>query len=218
MDAHWGGADIVRAEFLKTFGYFSTEASFINAYFVPYFRKKDRPEVLAKYKLDTINHPERHPLREEELKKMRMVQDQEFTRQISGNYQFPLRHSREFGSIIVHALETGIPAQVYGNVRNNGLITNLQPGSCVEVPCLVDKQGIHPCYVGELPPQLAALDQANISAQELVVRGIVEKDKNKIYQASLLDPLTAAILTIDETRQMVDELFQAEKNYVKGFK
>jgi alpha-galactosidase len=218
MDAHWGGADIVRAEFLKTFGYFSTEASFINAYFVPYFRKKDRPEVLAKYKLDTINHPERHPLREEELKKMRMVQDQEFTRQISGNYQFPLRHSREFGSIIVHALETGIPAQVYGNVRNNGLITNLQPGSCVEVPCLVDKQGIHPCYVGELPPQLAALDQANISAQELVVRGIVEKDKNKIYQASLLDPLTAAILTIDETRQMVDELFQAEKKYVKGFK
>jgi alpha-galactosidase len=115
-------------------------------------------------------------------------------------------------------METGIPSRINGNVKNTGLITNLSEGACVEVPCLVDREGIHPCYVGKLPPQLAALNQANIGAQELAVRGIVEKDKNKIFLASLLDPLTATILTIDETRQMVDELFEAEKEYLKGYK
>jgi alpha-galactosidase len=82
----------------------------------------------------------------------------------------------------------------------------------------VDKQGIHPCFVGDLPPQLAALNRTNINVQELAVRGIVEKDKTKIFQAILLDPLTGAVLTIDEIRKMVDELFIAEKQYVKGYK
>jgi alpha-galactosidase len=82
----------------------------------------------------------------------------------------------------------------------------------------VDKEGIHPCYVGDLPPQLAALNRTNINVQELAVRGIVEKDKTKIFQSLLLDPLTSSLLTIDETRQMVDELFAAGKNYLKGYK
>jgi alpha-galactosidase len=103
-------------------------------------------------------------------------------------------------------------------VKNNGLITNLLEGSCVEVPCLVDREGIHPCYVGNLPPPLAALNQTNIGVQQLAVQGILEKDKNKIFQAIVLDPLTAAVLTIDETRRMVDELFEAEKTFVKGYK
>jgi alpha-galactosidase len=210
--------DIVRVELFKTFGYFPTEASFINAYFVPYFRKRNRPEVLEQYCLQGPDHPERPPRRDAEFDKIRQAQDEEFKRQISSNFKFPLKHSREFGSMIIHSLETGEPSVIYGNVKNNGLITNLQQGSCVEVPCLVDKEGIHPCHIGYMPPQVAALDQGNISAQELVVRGIVEKDKNKIYMASLLDPLTASILTIDETKQMVDELFAAEKKYVKGYK
>ena len=83
---------------------------------------------------------------------------------------------------------------------------------------MVDKEGIHPCYVGDLPPQLAALNRTNINVHELAVRGIVEKDKTKIFQSILLDPLTSAILTIDETQRMVDEMFQAEKEYLKGFK
>jgi alpha-galactosidase len=86
------------------------------------------------------------------------------------------------------------------------------------VPCLVDKEGIRPCYVGDLPPQLAALNRTNINVQELAVRGIVEKDKTKIFQAILLDPLTSTILTIDETRQMVDEMFKEDKKYLKDFK
>ena len=86
------------------------------------------------------------------------------------------------------------------------------------MPCLVDKEGVHPCYIGNLPPQLAALNQANVNVQELAVRGIVEKDKTKIFHSILLDPLTGAVLTIDEIRQMVDELFQGEKEYLKGYK
>ena len=99
-----------------------------------------------------------------------------------------------------------------------GLITNLPEGCCVEVPCLVDREGIHPCHVGELPPQLAALNQSNINVQEMAVRGIVEKDKNKILQAVLLDPLTSAVLTIDEIKEMVASMFKAEKEYMKGYK
>ena len=107
---------------------------------------------------------------------------------------------------------------IYGDVKNEGLITNLPHGCCVEVPCLVDREGIHPCYVGNLPPQIAALNLNNVSVQELAVRGIIEKDKNKIFQSILLDPLTAAVLTIDEIREMVDDMFRGEKPYLKGYK
>ena len=82
----------------------------------------------------------------------------------------------------------------------------------------MDKEGIHPCYIGELPPQVAALNRNNISVQELTVRGIVEKDKTKIYQAILLDPLTSAVLTIDEIRAMLDELFAVNQEYLIGWK
>jgi alpha-galactosidase len=115
-------------------------------------------------------------------------------------------------------MEIGKPTRVFANVKNTGLITNLPEGCCVEVPCLVDKEGVHPCYIGDLPAQCAALDRTNVGVQELAVRGIVEKDKTKIIQAILLDPLTSAILTIDETREMVDELFRVDKKFLKGYK
>ena len=149
---------------------------------------------------------------------MTQEHNEELKRQMNGDYQFPFVRSDEYGSTIIKAIETGAPVEVYGNVKNTGLITNLPEGCCVEVPCLVDKEGIHPCHVGNLPPQLAALNRANVSVQELTVRGIVEKDKNKIFQAFLLYPLTGAVLTIDEIRQMVDDLFEANKEYTKGFK
>ena len=98
------------------------------------------------------------------------------------------------------------------------LITNLLRGCCVEVPCFVDKSGIHPCYVGDLPPQCAALNRTNINVQELGVKAAVEKDKTLAFQAILVDPLTSAVLTIDETRRMVNEMFEAEKEFLQGFK
>jgi len=207
-EAHWAGPDVVRAEIFKAFGYFVTESSVHMSEYVPYFRK--RPELYEKYKIKYL-------FTEDWMQKIR-DDDAEFRRLLSSDEELSLNHSGEYGSIIINAMETGIPARINGNVKNKGLITNLLEGSCVEVPCLVDKRGISPCYIGDLPPQCAALNRTNINVQELAVQGIVEKDKTKIFHSILLDPLTSARLTIDETRQMVDELFQVDAKYMDGFK
>ncbi len=211
--SHYGGPDIVRAEMFKTFGYYVTESSGHVASYTPYFRKK--PETMKQHGLNTGAQYQNNA-------KLWMSQDEDkdskLAEQLSTNYRFPLDHSTEFGSIIIHAIETGEPAVIYGDVKNTGLINNLPQGCCVEVPCLVDKEGIHPCPVGNLPPQLAALNLSNVAVQELAVRGIMEKNKTKIFQAILLDPLTGAMLTIDGTRQMVDELFRNNKQFTKGYK
>jgi alpha-galactosidase len=204
-DAHWAGPDVVRAEVMKAFGYFVTESSMHMSIYVPYFQK--RPELMEKY---LLNRKVVRPKYEEV--------DNELREQIAGDFKFPTAHSGEYGSTIIRSLETGIPLRINANVMNKGLITNLPDGCCVEVPCLVDKQGINPCYVGDLPAQLAALNRSNISVQELAVRGIMEKDKTKIFQSILLDPLTGAVCTIDETKQLVDEMFKAEKKYTRGYK
>jgi len=207
-NAHWAGPDMVRAEIFKTFGYFHTESSVHMSEYTPYFRK--RPELFKMYQLKYLFDDNWIQKRREE--------DEEFKQLINSDQKFTINHSGEYGSIIINSIETGKPSRINGNVKNKNLITNLPYGCCVEVPCLVDKEGIHPCYVGDLPPQLAALNRTNINVQELAVRGIVEKDKTKIFQSILLDPLTGALLTIDETRQMVDEIFQAEKEYLKDYK
>jgi alpha-galactosidase len=209
-NAQWDGPDIVRAEVFKAFGYYVTESSTIMAEFVPYFRKRNRPELNEIFKLHGVNSKATIQSQSE--------RDKELAQQISDGFKFPTKRSGEYAIRIVHAIETGEPLRINSNVMNKGLITNLPQGCCVEVPCLVDKEGIHPCYVGDLPPQLAALNRTNINCQELAVRGIVEKDKTKIFQSLLLDPLTGSLLTIDETRQMVDEMFAAGKNYLKGYK
>jgi alpha-galactosidase len=120
---------------------------------------------------------------------------------------------------VINAIETNKQIRIFGNVKNTGLIPNLLEGCVVEVPCMVDKGGIHPAYVGNLPPQLAALNRLNINVQELAVKGIVEKDKNKVLQSIVLDPLTFSMLSIDEIKEMVNELFKIEiKKFVKGYK
>ena len=205
---NWQIPDIVRAEIFKNFGYYVTESSMHMGIYVPYFKK--RLELIKKFKLAEPGS--------EQLDAPRREQDEELRQQLQTDYKFPLVHSGEYGSIIINSIETGKPSRVNGNVKNNHLITNLPEGCCVEVPCLVDKEGIHPCYVGDLPPQFAALNRTNINVHELAVRGIVEKDKTKLFHAILLDPLTSAILTLDEIREMVDELFKANKKYLKGYK
>jgi alpha-galactosidase len=208
-DAHWDGPDIVRAEVFKTFGYYVTECSTIMAEYVPYFRKRNRPDLFDKYKLRKVES--------KAAAKDQVNKDEKLKQQIKSNFQFPMIHSGEYVSIIIRAIETGIPARINGNVKNTGLITNLPEGCCVEVPCLVDKEGIKPCFVGDLPAQLAALNRTNISVQELAVRGIAEKDRTKMFHAMLLDPLSASMLTIDEIRQMTDEMFIAGAQYLQGY-
>jgi alpha-galactosidase len=104
-----------------------------------------------------------------------------------------------------------------GNVPNTGLIPNLPPGCNVEVPILVDNAGLHPCYVGDLPPQLAAINRTNVNVQELAVRGFLDRDRDAVHQACALDPLAAATTSLDDIRSMVDELFEANARWLDGF-
>jgi alpha-galactosidase len=209
-EAHWAGPDLVRVEIFRAFGYFVTESSQHMSEYVPYFRK--RPELLERfrlaYRLDMIEGMlERRAMAEEEMKRM-----------IDGDEPIPIRRSTEYCSQMIHSMEMGAPRRVNVNVRNDGLITNLPRGCCVEVPCLVDRNGVHPCFVGDLPPQCAALNRTNINVQELGVRAAVERDRELAFQAVLLDPLTSAMLSIDETRSMVDEMFEAEARYLRDYR
>jgi alpha-galactosidase len=209
-DAHVFGADIVRAEVFKAFGYYCTETSPHLSEYLPYFRK--RPELIEKYKLQM---PDRTA---SEREQMRRKNEDDLRRQATSQDELPVTRKNDYGVSIINAIETGITARVTGNVKNTGLITNLLEGCCIEVPCLADKEGLHPCHVGNLPPQLAALNRTNINVQELAVRGIADRDKTKIFQSILLDPLASAVLTIDETRNMVDEMFKSNAKFTKGWK
>ena len=111
-----------------------------------------------------------------------------------------------------------MPSRINGNVPNTGLITNLPDGACVEVPILVDNMGLHPCYVGDLPPQLAAINRARSSQDELAVKGALEGDCKAVEQAVALDPMTAAACTLDQIHDMVEELFKADAPYLPQFK
>jgi alpha-galactosidase len=151
------------------------------------------------------------------MKESRKRQDEETIQLLNSEDIVPLRKSHEYCISIIHSLETGKQIQINGNVKNNGLIKNLPENCCVEVPCLIDKNGIHPCQIGSLPPQCAALNRTNINVHELGVLAAVEKDRNLIKQAILMDPLSSAVLTIDEISSMVDEMLRAESGFLKDF-
>ena len=128
-----------------------------------------------------------------------------------------IERSQEYGSRIIHSLETGQPSVVYGNVENNGLITNLPQGCCVEVPCLVDRNGIQPTAVGDLPPHLAALMQTNINVQGLTVEAALSGKREHIYHAAMLDPHTAAELDLEQIWSLVDDLLKAHRDWLPAY-
>jgi alpha-galactosidase len=208
-----GHVDLVEVEMMREFGYFTSGGQHLTMS-LPYFRRK--PELLAGYRINSLT--EMYGYVEREIQE----RDEELTKLLASSNKLPL--SREptdtgIAAGIIDSFQTGKPARIFGNVKNSGLISNLLEGSVVEVPCLVDRGGIHPQYIGVLPPQCAALNRISINVQELAVRGIVEKDKNKILQAILLDPLTFSLASIDEIKQMVDELFAVEmRKYIQGYK
>ena len=125
-----------------------------------------------------------------------------------------VKRSQEYGSLIIHSIETGTPRVVYGNVANEGLIDNLPQGRRVELPVLVDKNGLQPTKIGSLPPQLAALMQTNINVQSLTVEAALTGKKEHVYHAAMFDPHTSAELTLDEIYSMVDELLIAHGDYI----
>ena len=214
----------VRFELMRRFGYFVTESSGHASEYLPYFRK--RPDLLASlveafesagsdysawFGYGHTGGDVAARRREEP------DYEQEVARQIAGTEPIELRRSDEYGALIIHAEQTGTLLRINGNVPNEDLITNLPAGACVEVPCLVDRGGVHPCAVGALPPQLAALNRSNIAVQELVVKGHLERDRDAIYQAMALDPLTAAVCSLDEIWKLTDDMFAANQRWLTQF-
>lgn len=201
-------ADSVRFEILKHFGYFVTESPNHMSEYVPYFRKN--PEMIRRFIKRRWDYLEI-------CKQKKGYLEPEIERQIKGDIKIKIRTSVEYGSRIIHSMVIGKSIRVNGNVNNSGLITNLPKNCCVEVPCLVDKNGINPCFVGELPPQLAALNRTNINVQSLIVEAALNGNRKAATQAVMLDPLTSALLTLDEIKTMVDEMFEAEKQWLLNF-
>jgi alpha-galactosidase len=197
--------DKVRFEMMKYLGYFITESSHHLGEYVPYFRTTEE-------RRKTYCEPRWFYL--EICKEAWKPHFEHIKKQISGEEPLELSRSHEYGVDIIYSMETGKPLRINGNVENKWLITNLPHGCCVEVPCLVDKGGIHPCHVGDLPSQCAALNRTNINVQELAVKAALEKDRNAALQAVMFDPLTSAMLTPKEIERMVDEMFKAEAKWI----
>lgn len=193
--------DMVRMDYLNNFGYYVTESSEHNAEYNPFYIKAKYPELIERYNIPLDEYPRRC---------IKQIENWEARRDklLSGE---TLEHKRsvEYASYIMEAMVTSKPYQIGGNVLNNGLITNLPSNACVEVPCLVDGNGIAPTYVGELPPVLAAMNMTNINVQLLTIEAAVTQKKEAIYHAAMLDPHTAAELSIDDIKKMCDELYDA---------
>jgi alpha-galactosidase len=222
----------VRYEMCKRTGYFVTESSEHFSEYTPWFIKRDRPDNIEKFNVpldeyirrcevqlagweitkETIENPSVPVDRAVLEKKLRAVGasdgDIHWIAEMATNFDH-IEQSHEYGSYIIHSLETGIPRVIYGNVANNGIIDNLPQGCTVEVPCLVDKSGIQPTKVGSLPPQLAALMQTNINVQSLAVEAALTGKREHIYHAAMLDPHTAAELDLEQIWNMVDDLIEA---------
>ena len=202
--------DMVRFELMDKFGFYVTESSEHNAEYHPYFIKQNEPELIDKFNIPLDEYPRRCIAQIEGWNKMRD--------EVVNNAQLTHTRSHEYGSRIIEAIETNIPFKFGGNVLNKGrLISNLPENAVVEVPCVADRSGINPCYVGDLPEQLAALNRTNINTQLLTIEAAVTKKREHIYQAAMLDPHTAAELSIDKIVAMCDELIEAHGDWIPNF-
>lgn len=197
----------VRYEMLMRLGYFVTESSEHFAEYCPHFIRRDRPELLERFNVPVDEYITRCVNQIRDWDKMRAeYEDPEL--------KLTPERSHEYGVQIIHSMETGEPRVIYGNVLNRGLITNLPDGCCVEVPCLADKNGVQPTYIGNLPPQLAGIMRTNINVQELTVEAALTKKREHVYHAAMLDPHTSAELTLDEIWELVDALLEAHRGWV----
>lgn len=206
-EKHW---DMVRYELMFKFGYYVTESSKHNAEYHPYFIKNNYPELLDKLNIPLDDYPRMCREQIEQWKTMR----EEMTK----NTNLQHERSHEYASYIFEAMETDQPYKIAGNVPNTGLITNLPKEACVEVPCLVDSSGITPCYIGDLPPQLAALNRTNINMQLMTMEAAITRKKEHIYHAAFLDPHTSSELSLDDIVSMCDDLIEAHGKWLPEYK
>ena len=226
----------VRYEMFSRLGYFVTESSEHFAEYVPWFIHRDRPDLIERFNIPLDEYPRRCELQIAAWDFMRR-KFEDPDADLAEEYAVTLRErglpeklvgravralenqnqvtpSDEYGARIIHSVETGTPRVVYGNVANRGLIDNLPAGCCVEVPCLVDANGLQPTAVGALPPHLAALMRTNVNVQELTVEAVLEGRREHLYHAAMLDPHTAAELDPDQIWSLVDELLEAHGEWI----
>ncbi len=193
--------DMVRYEYIKHLGYYCTESSEHNAEYNPFFIKKGYPELIDRFNIPLDEYPRRC---------IRQIDEWEDEwKNIHNQGSIAHERSLEYASHIMEAVATNTVYKINGNVLNTGLIDNLDRDACVEVPCLVDGSGVVPCKVGRLPAHLAAMNMTNVNVQLLTVEAAVSKKKEDVYHAAMLDPHTAAELSIDDIVAMCDEMIEA---------
>ena len=202
--------DMVRYEIMKRFGYYVTESSEHNAEYMPYFIKGRYPELIERFNIPLDEYPRRC---------VRQIEQwEERGHELTNNPTLTHTRSHEYASYIMEAMETNRPIKIGGNVLNRGLITNLPSAAVVEVPCLVDKSGIAPTVIGDLPEQLAALNRTNINTQLLTIEAARTLKKDYIYQAAMLDPHTSAELSIDDIVSLCDDLIEAHGDWMPVYR
>lgn len=201
--------NLVRYEMLKRTGYFVTESSEHFSEYGPWFIKHDRPDLIEKFNIPLDEYITRCENQLEKWSKMRA--------EYEGNQPITHKRSQEYASRIILGHQTGNPEVIYGNVPNHGLIENLPEGCCVEVPILVDKNGLQPTAIGTLPIHLAALMQTNINVQALTVEAVITRKREHIYHAAMLDPHTSAELDLDQIWHLVDDLIEAHGDWLPEY-
>ncbi len=193
-----------RLDMLNRTGYVVTESSNHFAEYVPFYLRTE--ELIERYDLKIDQYRNNISGKEKRYDGM--------YRQAKKGKLPEFNRSFEYGSQIIHSMVTDEPCRIYGNVMNNGLVTNLPEFSCVEVACLVDRNGIHPCHFGELPTAVAAMCRMEIHVHQLAVEAILNKSRRSVYHALMMDPLTHSKLTIDEIEEVVDTLVEKQRTYL----
>lgn len=206
-----GEKDRVRLEMLRRFGYYGGESNEHLAEYVPYFIRPGREDIIEGFHIPIdeyirrcINQNERW----DEMARGFLDRNEKLGE---------IRQSHEYGSRIIHSIETGIPCVIYGNILNKNHITNLPNRACVEVPCLIDRNGVQGVVIGDLPEQCAALVRTNLNVHMLTQKASVTRKREDVYRAAYVDPLTATNLSMDQIQAMCDELIEAHGDYLPKF-
>jgi len=203
--------DMVRFEMMKHFGYYTTESSEHYSEYTPYWIRRDSPELIEKFNIPLDEYPRRCVEQIDDWNKRK--------ESILKGEALEHEKTKEYGADIMNAVLTDTPICIHGNLINKaGYISNLTTHAIVEVPCMIDGNGVSGVHVGDLPPQCAALNQTNINVHLMTIEAALTRSKKAVYQAAILDPHTSQDLPVDKIIAMCDELFEAHKEWLPEYK
>jgi len=211
MNAGEKHKDMVRYDYIEKLGYYCTESSEHNAEYNPFYIKSKYPELIDRFNIPLDEYPRRCVAQ--------IARWEEKFKSLAAESTLPHTRSSEYASRIMEAMITGVPYKIGGNVMNYGnLIENLPREACVEVPCMVDSAGVHGTYIGHLPVQLAAMNMTHVNVHLITIEAAVTQKREHIYHAAMMDPHTAAELSLDDIRAMVDDLIEAHGDWMPKYK